>query len=55
MARLTVRVLKILCLTVSLMIAVDVIVVTMKIGPPPVPLDPEGHMAPYSESPFFGI
>jgi hypothetical protein len=52
MWRLIVCLLQIMCLTVFLLIFVDLAdlcVDKWKIGPPPVPLDVEGHTAPYSD------
>jgi hypothetical protein len=55
MAQFIIRLLQIACLIFFAMLLIDVFVGTMRTGPPLVPLDTQGHMAPYSESPFFGI
>ncbi len=55
MARMIIHFLEITCLFVLLLILVDVsdiVVRRTNFRPPPVPLDREGHMAPYYESPF---
>jgi hypothetical protein len=55
MARIIIRSLQIACLFVLALLLVDlsdVVVRRTNIRPPSVPLDPEGHMAPYYESPF---
>jgi hypothetical protein len=44
-----------ICLLVLTFILLNLLAAAMKIDPPPVPLDPEGHTAPYSDSPLFGI
>lgn len=49
------RILRYVCLAIFLLIEIDVIAFGMKHGPPLVPLDPEGHMAPYSETPGWGF
>ncbi len=58
MARIIVWLLQITCLSVFLLILVDLADLSAdkwKIGPPPVPLDVEGHTAPYSDSPGWAI
>jgi hypothetical protein len=58
MARIIVWLLQIMCLTVLLLILVDLAdlgVDKWKIGPPPVPLDVKGHTAPYSDSSGWAI
>ena len=47
----TIRILKYACLAIYWLIGINVLVYGIKHGPPPVPLDPEGHMAPYYETP----
>jgi hypothetical protein len=55
MARSTQQTTYLICLTVFTFILLNLLAAAMKIDPPPVPLDPEGHTAPYSDSPLFGI
>jgi hypothetical protein len=55
MKRRTIRILKYACLTIFVLIGIDVIIFGIKHGPPPVPLDPEGHMAPYYETPGWAF
>jgi hypothetical protein len=55
MARYVIRVLQGICLMLFLLIVIDIMVGTIKIGPPPIPLDIEGHTAPFDESPGWGI
>jgi hypothetical protein len=52
MGRLVIQFLLVTCLIFSLAIPLAMLASAMKMSPPPVPLDPEGHMAPYYESPF---
>lgn len=55
MAHIIVRFLQITCFFVLLLILLnisDIVIRRTNIRPPSVPLDREGHMAPYYESPF---
>ena len=49
------RFLQAMCLAVCSLIVIDIFVDVVKVGPPPVPLDKEGHMAPWSEDPGWDI
>src|ERR1700733_1868610 len=49
------RFLQAMCLAVCSLIVIDIFVDVVKVGPPPVPLDKEGHMAPWSEDPAWDI
>ena len=55
MAQYVIRVLQGICLALFLIIVIDVMVDTIKIGPPPIPLDIEGHTAPFDEYPGWAI
>jgi len=48
-ARWIIRRLKCMCLVFTIMIFVEIVAGAMRVGPPPVPLDTEGHMAPYPD------
>jgi hypothetical protein len=51
MRRRTIRILKYVYLAIYLLIGIGVLVLGIKHGPPLVPLDAEGHTAPYYETP----
>jgi hypothetical protein len=55
MRRRTIRILKYVCLAIYLLIGIDVLIYGIKHGPPLVPLNPEGHVAPYYETPGWGF
>jgi hypothetical protein len=40
-----------MCFAVAVMIASNIILAVIEYGPPAVPLDAEGHMAPYTDYP----
>jgi hypothetical protein len=40
---------------IAAFIALNLFAAALGLEPPPVPLDPEGHTAPYSDSPLFGL
>ncbi len=46
-----IRLLQYMCIAIAVMIYIEMVVVTARIGPPPVPLDTEGHMDPYWTNP----
>jgi hypothetical protein len=51
MARQLILFLQSMCFAVAVMLVTNVIFLVIQNGPPPVPLDTEGHMAPYTEYP----
>ena len=51
----TIQILKYACLAIYCLIVINVLVYGIKHGPLPVPLDPEGHMAPYYETSGMGL
>jgi hypothetical protein len=55
MVRPNLRTAGMICLAVIALVLLDMLATAMKIDPPPVPLDPEGHTAPYYDSPLLGI
>ena len=55
MTKWILRLLQAMCIAVGSLIVIDIFVDVVKVGPPPVPLDKEGHMAPWSEDPGWDI
>jgi|HubBroStandDraft_1064217.scaffolds.fasta_scaffold56440_3 hypothetical protein len=51
MARQLICFLQSMCFAVAVMIASNIILAVIEYGPPAVPLDAEGHMAPYTDYP----
>jgi hypothetical protein len=51
MARQLICFLQLICFAVAVMLVSNIIFVVIENGPPPVPLDTEGHMAPYTDYP----
>jgi hypothetical protein len=43
-----------ICLGILALILLDMLAARLRIGPPLVPLDPEGHVAAFGDSPIFG-
>ena len=52
--RWLIRLLQYMCIVIAVMIYIEMVVVTARLGPPPVPLDAEGHMDQNPDSASWG-